>query len=78
VLRDSTSFGSPNVLEPSLLSEGNQWHADIPGGPLGPPPRPGHRETPGAGPVPAGPTQPVYTPAPKVLAPPPEPLKEPS
>jgi hypothetical protein len=78
VLRNNTSFGSQSVLEPSLLSERNQWVPDIAAGPLGPPPRPGHREVPGAGPVPTDQVPPIYTPAPSVLAPIPEPLKEPA
>jgi hypothetical protein len=75
VLRRNTSFGCQNVLERHLISESNQWYPDIAAGNLGPPPKAGHREVPGAGPVPTAREEPLVTPAPVELAPPPEPQK---
>jgi hypothetical protein len=75
VLRGNTSFGCPNVLEPHVVADGNHWYPDIALGNIGPPPRPGHRSVPGAGPLPAAQEAPLATPGPTHLAPPPEPLK---
>jgi hypothetical protein len=74
VLRRNLSFGSQNVLEPRMISEGNRWYPEIAGGNPGPPPRPGHRNVPGAGPVPSVQLPPRLTPWPALLAPPPSPL----
>lgn len=76
-LRGNLSFGSQNILEPHLVGEANHWYPDIAAGGLGPPPRPGHRDVPGAGPVPTTREAPVLTPMPKILAPVPAPLKAP-
>jgi hypothetical protein len=76
-LRGNISFGSQNILEPHLVGEANHWYPDIAAGKVGPPPRPGHRDVPGAGPVPTTHETPVLTDMPKVLAPVPVPLKAP-
>jgi hypothetical protein len=63
VLRRNTSFGCVNELERHMISEDNHWYPDIATGNLGPPPRPGHRATTGAGPEPTNHEEPMITPA---------------
>ncbi|MGD1277965.1 MAG: right-handed parallel beta-helix repeat-containing protein [Tepidisphaeraceae bacterium] len=62
VLRNNTSFGCQNVLEPQVVSENNHWYPDIPVGVLGPLPRPGHRDRPHAGEVPTTSPAPIVVP----------------
>lgn len=73
VLRRNASFGCQNILELTVVSENNLWWAEIPGGNLGPPPRPGHRDLPGAGAVPRAQMAPNVTKRPSELAEPPRP-----
>jgi pectate disaccharide-lyase len=61
-LRRCTSFGCMNVLEPQVVIEDCRWYADIPTGTLGPPPRAGHRDSKGAGEVPATEPTPLRVP----------------
>jgi hypothetical protein len=61
-LRRNTSFGCQNILEPHVVSEDNHWYGQIPTGNLGPPPRPGHRNIPGAGEVPTTQEPPLIIP----------------
>jgi len=63
VLRRNTSFGCSNVLERHMISEDNQWWPEIPAGGSGPPPRPGHRDSPNAGAVPTTQEAPLVTPS---------------
>jgi hypothetical protein len=63
VLRRNTSFGCSNLLERHMISEDNHWWPEIPTGNLGPPPRPGHRDVPGAGEVPTTQERPIVTPS---------------
>jgi hypothetical protein len=61
-IRNCTSFGCQNILEPQIISEGNHWYPDVPVGVLGPLPRPGHRNIPGAGEVPTTEPTPLIVP----------------
>jgi hypothetical protein len=61
-LRRCISFGCMNVLEPQVVMDDCRWYADIPTGTLGPPPRPGHRDSQGAGEVPTTEPTPLYLP----------------
>ena len=62
MLRNNTSFGCQNVLAPELPKENNHWYPDVPTGVMGPLPRPGHRNVPGAGAVPTEETIPELVP----------------
>jgi hypothetical protein len=62
LLRRNISFGCQNILEPHVVSENNHWYGRIPIGNLGPPPRPGHRDLPGAGQVPTTQESPLLLP----------------
>jgi hypothetical protein len=62
VLRRCTSFACDNVLTPTTIQENCRWYSDIPTGTLGPPPRPGHRPTTGAGEVPTTQPAPLHVP----------------
>ncbi|HEX3356432.1 MAG TPA: right-handed parallel beta-helix repeat-containing protein [Tepidisphaeraceae bacterium] len=62
VLRRDTSFACQNVLERHALMEDDHWYPDVATGNLGPPPRPGHREVPGAGAVPTTEETPLVVP----------------
>ncbi len=63
VLRNCTSFGCQNVLEPDIVTENCHWYPDVQAGVLGPLPLPGHRDIPGAGAVPTTEPSPIIVPA---------------
>jgi hypothetical protein len=62
-LRNDTSFGCQNVLAPGVITQNCNWHPDVQVGVLGPLPRPGHRDIPGAGEVPTTEPSPTIVPA---------------